>query len=65
MCYLFKTLYHVVICRVLRKLKPTKRPFIITRSSFIGQGVYSGHWTGDNFATWNDMKFSIAGKVQD
>ncbi|KAK7929600.1 hypothetical protein WMY93_005995 [Mugilogobius chulae] len=37
-----------------------KRPFVISRSSFPGQGQYSGHWLGDNRSTWRDMAASIA-----
>ncbi len=38
------------------------RPFVVTRSNFIGTGKYSGHWLGDNDATWKHMKMSIIGK---
>ncbi|XP_033737359.1 lysosomal alpha-glucosidase-like [Pecten maximus] len=36
-----------------------KRPFIISRSTFPGQGQFGGHWSGDNEATYSDMYFSI------
>lgn len=36
-----------------------KRPFIISRASFAGQGVYSGHWSGDITSDWADMKYTI------
>lgn len=36
-----------------------KRPFVISRSTFPGQGKYGGHWTGDNFARYHDMAMSI------
>ncbi|XP_055955044.1 lysosomal alpha-glucosidase isoform X1 [Patella vulgata] len=37
-----------------------KRPFVISRSTFSGQGHYGGHWTGDNAATYHDMYRSIS-----
>jgi len=37
------------------------RPLVISRSSFAGLGHFAGHWTGDVFSTWDDMKQSITG----
>ncbi|CAL1283204.1 unnamed protein product, partial [Larinioides sclopetarius] len=36
-----------------------KRPFIISRASFAGQGRESGHWNGDISSTWSDMRYTI------
>ncbi|XP_035210738.1 lysosomal alpha-glucosidase-like isoform X2 [Stegodyphus dumicola] len=36
-----------------------KRPFIISRATFAGQGVHSGHWSGDISSTWEDMRYTI------
>ena len=43
----------------LLNLFPTKRPFIIGRSTFPGTGKWAGHWGGDNMSRWAYMYFSI------
>ncbi|XP_065580074.1 lysosomal alpha-glucosidase-like [Artemia franciscana] len=37
-----------------------RRPFIISRSTYPGQGHFGGHWTGDVRSDWGDMKKSIS-----
>ncbi|MBN1116310.1 MAG: DUF5110 domain-containing protein [Bacteroidales bacterium] len=38
---------------------PEKRPFILTRSNFLGGQRYAATWTGDNLAIWDHLKTSI------
>ena len=36
-------------------------PFVLTRSSAPGTGAFATHWTGDNYATWEFLRYSISG----
>lgn len=45
---------------VKRDYDEDDRPFILTRSFFAGSQKYAFTWTGDNAATWEQMKASIS-----
>jgi len=44
----------------LAKRVPGDRPFVLTRSFFVGSHKYAAIWTGDNYAKWEHLQASIA-----
>lgn len=43
----------------LRRLRPDKRPFVLTRAGYAGVQRYSAVWTGDNVPSWEHLALSI------
>ncbi|EFN85996.1 Lysosomal alpha-glucosidase, partial [Harpegnathos saltator] len=50
---------HAIATNYALKEIRKKRPFVISRSSWVGHGYYAGQWTGDIYSSWHDMKMSI------
>jgi len=43
----------------LTRLRPQRRPFVLTRAGYAGVQRYSAVWTGDNASTWEHLALSI------
>ncbi len=43
----------------VQKALPGRRPFVLSRSNFMGGHRYSATWTGDNASTWDYLRASI------
>ena len=58
----YHNVYGMLMVRASRRgilgAKPDHRPFLLTRANFIGGHRYAATWTGDNSATYDDLRWS-------
>ena len=43
----------------IMEANPEKRPFVLSRSNFLGGQRYAATWTGDNHSSWKYLKMSV------
>jgi alpha-glucosidase len=59
----YHNVYGLLMVRSTREgieaANPERRPFVLTRSNFLGGQRYAATWTGDNASTWEHLKLSI------
>ena len=59
----YHNVYGLLMVRSSREgimdVNPDKRPFVLSRANYIGGQRYAATWTGDNSATWDNLKMSI------
>jgi len=60
----FHNIYGMMMVKATRegvlKSNPGKRPFVLSRSNFLGGQRYAATWTGDNESNWEHLKLSIS-----
>ncbi|PIA14901.1 neutral alpha-glucosidase AB [Coemansia reversa NRRL 1564] len=57
---LYGMLYQKAAAEGLRtRESPNKRPFVLSRSYFVGSHRYGAIWTGDNTASWEHLRASV------
>ena len=43
----------------MKTARPERRPFLLSRSTFLGGHRYAAMWTGDNSARWDHLHWSV------
>ena len=43
----------------LRSMRPDRRPFVLSRSGFLGIQRHAAVWTGDNHSTWEHLRENL------
>mmetsp|Transcript_93977 Transcript_93977/g.289815 ORF Transcript_93977/g.289815 Transcript_93977/m.289815 type:complete len:938 (+) Transcript_93977:42-2855(+) len=59
----YGTLMAKATAQALSVVRPGTRPFVLSRSTFVGHGAYAAHWLGDNAARWEELRASITGML--
>jgi alpha-glucosidase len=44
----------------LERLRPGRRPFVLTRAGWAGTQRFAATWTGDNRSTWTHLRLALA-----
>ncbi|MCC6676214.1 MAG: DUF5110 domain-containing protein [Phycisphaerales bacterium] len=59
----YRNIYGMQMVRATREgmeaARPQQRPFVLTRSNFLGGHRYAATWTGDNRSDWQHLRWSI------
>lgn len=59
----YHNIYGMQMVRATRegimRARPENRPFVLTRSNFLGGHRYAATWTGDNTSNWEHLRLSI------
>jgi alpha-glucosidase len=43
----------------IKEARPDKRPFLLSRSNYVGGQRFAAMWTGDNSASWDHLYWSV------